>query len=229
LSKLSIVSNSLVSNQRICTIKPMQLFYSTSSPYARKVVVAAREAGVIDQIEILTASASPIERNQALFAANPLGKIPALKLDDGVVIYDSRVICEYVDGLNREAGLLPTDAQQRLATQTLHALGDGILDACLLLRYETFMRPAEFRWEEWIAGQKDKVGTSLDYLESQSAQMLNELHAGRITLGHIAIGCSLAYIEFREILQDWKTGHDNLAKWYREFSKRESMIATEPG
>lgn len=202
----------------------MQLFYSTASPYARKVVVAAREAGVIDQIEIINVSASPIDRNKDISVANPVGKIPTMVLSDGRTIFDSRVICEYLDGLSGGLKLFPAHPEQRIAALTLQALGDAMMDASLLVRYETFMRPQKLRWDEWSNGQQDKINSSLDYLEAQCLEILN----GPVSIGHVTIGCALAYIEFREILDDWKTGHDGLAQWYSRFRQRDSMKATEP-
>lgn len=203
---------------------PMQLFYSTASPFARKVLVAAREAGVIDQIEILTAAASPVDRNKDISVANPTGKIPTMILGDGRTLFDSRVICEYIDGLSNNIKLFPAHPDTRIAALTLQALGDAMMDASILVRYEAFMRPEDLRWDQWSQGQTGKVTASLDYLEAQCLEILN----GPITIGHVAIGCALSYIEFRGILDDWKTGHDGLAEWYSRFSQRDSMKATEP-
>lgn len=202
----------------------MKLFYSTASPYARKAVIAAREAGIIDQIEIITTNASPVDRNSDIVAANPTGKIPTLVLDDGTAIFDSRVICEYFASKGDGAALYPCKSDRNFTAQTLHALGDGILDAALLARYENFMRPEELRWDEWTKGQQDKIHSSLDYLESSQLEFLY----GPMTIGHIAIACAISYLEFRLIIEDWAKGRPNLAKWYGEFSKREHMKATEP-
>ncbi len=202
----------------------MKLFYSPASPYARKVLIAAREAGVIDQIEVINVSASPIDRNMEIAVANPIGKIPTMMLDDGRAIFDSRVICEYVDNMSNGIKLFPAHIDSRMAALTLQALGDAMMDASLLARYETFMRPKEFLWQEWLDGQREKITASLDCLETQCAETLD----GPINIGHVTIGCALAYIEFREILPDWKAGHDKLAGWYSRFSQRDSMVATEP-
>ncbi len=202
----------------------MQLFYSPASPFARKVLVAAREAGVIDDIEIISTTVSPTSRNDAIAIANPIGKIPTMVLNDGRTIFDSRVICEYVDGLSPSIKLFPNNSHSRLTAETLHALGDGMMDAALLARYETSFRPQEYRWKDWENGQKDKLFRSLDYLEQQCIEILN----GPVSIGHVAIGCALSYIDFREVLEDWRIGHDNLNEWYSRFSQRDSMKATEP-
>ena len=205
----------------------MKLFYSTASPYARKVVVAAREAGVIDQLEIISTGASPIDPNQDIVAVNPIGKLPALVLDDGRAIFDSRVICEYIGMIGDKNVLYPTNREDLIAAQTLQALGDGILDASLLVRYETFMRPPERRWDEWTQGQRQKVTSSIDYLEKRCMALLD----APMNIGQIAIACALAYVDFREVLGEqvkWPADHDKLAKWYGQFSAHESMKATEP-
>ena len=205
-------------------IEIMQLFYSSASPYARKVLVTAREAGVIDDIKIISATVTPTTRNDAIAIANPIGKIPTMVLDDGRTLFDSRVICEYIDGLSASIKLFPAHPDARLTAQTLHALGDGMLDAALLARYETSFRPAEYRWDDWENGQKDKLFRSLDYLEQQCLEILD----GPVTIGHVAIGCALGYIDFREVLADWSEGRDGLKEWYSRFKQRDSMVSTEP-
>ena len=202
----------------------MKLFYSTASPYARKVVVAAREAGVIDQINIIATNASPIDPNDDIVAANPIGKIPTLVLDDGRAIFDSRVICEFIDSLGEKPTLFPVETNTRFAALTLQALGDGILDAALLSRYETFMRPPEFRWKKWTEGQQGKIINSLDFLE----QNFSENFSSDINIGQITIACALSYIEYREIIEDWRQGRNKLSEWYAGISQRESMKATVP-
>jgi len=202
----------------------MKLFYSTASPYARKVLVAAREAGVIDQINIISTNANPVDPNQDIVAANPIGKIPTLVLPDGQAIFDSRVICEYVDNLGEKPTMFPVEKNARFAALTLQALGDGILDAALLTRYETFMRPEELRWEEWTKGQQSKITTSLDFLE----QNFSDNFSSALNIGQVTIACALAYIEYRQIIKNWRQAHDKLGQWYDEISKRESLRATEP-
>ena len=202
----------------------MKLFYSTASPYARKVVVAAREAGVIDQINIISTNASPVDPNGDIVASNPLGKIPTLVLDDGRVIFDSRVICEFIDGLGEKPTLFPVEKNAHIAALTQQALGDGILDAALLTRYETFMRPPELRWKEWTQGQQGKIINALDFLE----QNFSDNFSTDINIGQVTIACALSYIEYREIIEDWRSGRSKLSEWYAGISQRESMKATVP-
>ncbi len=202
----------------------MKLFYSTASPYARKVVVAAREAGIIDRFNVISTNANPVDPNADIVASNPIGKIPTLVLDDGRAIFDSRVICEFIDDLSKGPSLFHPNGDTRISVQTLHALGDGILDASLLVRYETFMRPAEFRWDKWTEGQKGKINSALDFLESNYTNFFSS----SINIGQITIACALAYIDYRDILENWRPNRNNLSEWYSRFSQRESMKATEP-
>lgn len=187
-------------------------------------MVAAREAGVIDQIEILSVATTPVDPNQDIAAANPTGKIPTMVLSDGRVVFDSRVICEYIETLNTGIKLYPSHPDSLLAAQTLHALGDAIMDAGVGTRYELVVRPQDLQWDRWVKGQKVKITASLDYLEDQCLEVLN----GPITIGHVAIACALDYIEFRGVVTDWRTGHDGLADWAARFSERDSMKATVP-
>ncbi len=216
--------NNLARLSQTCTTPIMKLFYSTASPYARKVDVTAREAGIIDQIKIISTNTNPVDPNGDIVASNPIGKIPTLVLDDGRAIFDSRVICEYIDSLGSEPFLFPANGDARISAQTLHALGDGILDASLLARYETFLRPAEFRWDKWTDGQRGKISTALDFLENN----FSDFFSSSIDIGQITVACALSYIEFREIVDDWRPGRNKLTEWYSRFSQRESMKATEP-
>ncbi|MBM3557331.1 MAG: glutathione S-transferase, partial [Alphaproteobacteria bacterium] len=123
----------------------MKLFHSPTSPYVRKVDVLARETGLSAKIEIVPATVSPVKRDEAVSARNPLGKVPTLLLGDGTALYDSRVICEYLDSLHDGKKYFPPSGPERWKTLTLLSLADGILDAALLARYEEFLRPPEAR------------------------------------------------------------------------------------
>lgn len=202
----------------------MQLFYSTASPYARKALITAHEAGIVDQIEIITTTASPVDRNPAIVPVNPTGKIPTLVIPDGRIIFDSRVICEFFDRQSDTIHLFPKHPDSYIAAKTMESLGDGMLDAALLARYETSLRPEQLKWEDWHQGQIDKIQSSFDYLEKYCLELLN----GPTTIGNVAVGCAIGYIEFRNIVDDWKTGRDGVAEWYSRFVERPSMKATEP-
>lgn len=199
----------------------MKILFSPTSPYVRKCLVTAHELGLDGQLQLLPSNAHPVQRDAAIIAHNPLGKVPTLFTDGGHVIYDSRVICEY---LNRQAKgtLLPDDGPERWHTLTLQALGDGILDGALLARYEDAARPEALRWPQWRAGQLDKAETSLAWLNAlpEGPGGLD----GRVDLGTITIGCALWYLDLRFAELGWRSRHARVRDWYEGFSKRPSMI-----
>lgn len=207
----------------------MKLRHSFTSPFVRKVMVAAYELGLEDRIERIPTRVAPTQRNDDVVRENPLVKIPALTTDDGLVIYDSRVICEYLDMLAGGAKLFPAAGQPRWIALRQQALGDGILDAGILARYEA-LRPREFQWQEWIDAQFRKVRGALSALEM-------ECESGELTLpaadapalvGHIAIGCALGWLDFRYPNEIWRERHRRLAAWYDDFAKRRAMQETTP-
>ncbi|MBA1154589.1 glutathione S-transferase [Microvirga mediterraneensis] len=202
----------------------LKLFHSPASPYVRKVLVSAHEKGVENQIELLPSAAGPVKRDQAIVSHNPSGKVPTAILPDGQSLFDSRVICAYVDTLSDTPRLVPASHEERFRALTLEALADSILDAALLCRYETVLRPEEKRWTDWYNGQMEKVDSGLDDL---SRNWLTALQ-GPISAGTIAVACALGYLDFRFSDKDWRTGRDALASWYGEFAKRDSMKATWP-
>ena len=200
----------------------MKIYYSPTSPFVRKCLVCANELGLSDRLELVPAAAHPVDRDRALVAVAPLGKVPVLATEEGAVLYDSRVICEYLNSLGG-GRLLPSQGAARWSVLTEQALADGILDAAILTRYETAARPEALRWKEWIAGQLDKVTCGLAALEPR-ARGLGE----RVDLGTIAIGCALGYLDFRYASLGWRDRHPDTAVWYERFSKRDSMMSTRP-
>ena len=201
----------------------MRLYHSTTSPYVRKVMVAAIELGLADRIERVPAKVSPIVRTAPVIADNPLGKVPTLIADDGTVLFDSRVISEYLDALAGGGRLIPASGPARWRALTEQALADGLLDAALLERYETSLRPSELLWPAWRDGQHDKVEKALDRMEQTAAGF-----ARRIDIGTIATGCALAYLDFRFPDLGWRNDRPRLAAWYAAFAERPSMAATAP-
>ena len=199
----------------------MKLNYSPTSPYVRKVLVSAMELGLTGRIERV--DSNPWDAADALPRTNPLGKVPALTTDDGQVLFDSLVICDYLDGLLPEPRLIPREAAARTAVLRLHAAADGILDAAVLRLIENARRPEEYRWAEWDARQKAKIERALDLLESEA-----EALAGPLTLLPITLGCALGYLDFRFPDEDWRSGHPKLAAWYQDFGSRPSMRDTAP-
>jgi glutathione S-transferase len=200
----------------------MRLFYSPTSPYARKVLVLLTEAGHVDAVDLVLASGTPIDTGTAPLSHNPLGKIPALEREGGPAIYDSRVITRYLDD-QFDAGLYP--AGPRLwETLTLEATADGILDAAILMVYETRVRPEDKRFDAWVEGQWGKIERALDALE---ARWMSHLH-GPLDMGQIAVGCALGYVDFRHGARNWREGRPLLAAWEAGFAARDSMKASAP-
>jgi glutathione S-transferase len=200
----------------------MKLFYALSSPFVRKCLVAAHELGLRERIELVPATPSPVKRDAAVVAHNPLGKIPTLIAGDGLVLYDSRVICEYLDAL---AGgrLLPTAGPARWSALVEQALADGILDAAVLGRYESFARPEVLRWSEWMTGQLAKIDSGLAEFERRAGTL-----GERVDVGTISLGCALGYLDFRYASLAWRDQHPLLASWFETFGARDSMRATSP-
>ncbi|MCL3881930.1 glutathione S-transferase family protein [Marivita sp. GX14005] len=199
----------------------MQLLRAGPSPFVRKVLVTLHETGQVHEVEQIDVAASPVEPDTRLTSANPVGKIPALIRSDGPTLYDSRVICRYLDH-RAKAGLYPED--RLWDTLTLEATADGMMDAAVLMVYEARFRPADMVYAPWVEGQWAKVSRSLDAVETRWMSHL----AGRLDMGHIAIGCALAYLDFRHAERGWRTGRDALADWFDRFAKRQSMIETAP-
>jgi len=201
----------------------LKIFYSVTSPFARKCLVSAHELGLRERLELVPAAAHPVNRDPALVAINPLGKIPALITDEGDVLIDSCVICEYLNTLG-DGHLVAPSGAARWRVLADQALADGILDAAVLARYETAVRPENLRWDAWIRGQLDMVTCALAELERRAGEL-----AGRIDIGTIAIGCALGYLDFRYAWMSWRDQHPATAAWYAEFAQRESMATTRPG
>jgi len=195
----------------------MKLLFSPTSPYVRKCLATAHEVGVIDRISFQPSSAHPIHRDAQILAHNPLGKVPTLVTDDGQVLYDSRVICEYLNHLGG-GHLLPAAGALRWEAQTLQALADGILDAALLIRYEQNARPAEFRWADWVQGKLDAMHTSLSHLDAHSAYFKSDFH-----LGLLSVGCALWYLDLRYAELNWRERYPSLAQASLPLMQRPSM------
>lgn len=195
----------------------IKVFFSPASPYVRKVMMVAHETG--QSLEKLDSAASPINRDSSIVAHNPTGKVPTTILPDGSALYDSRVICRWLDAQHEGSRMYPDgdwDVPRR------EALADGLLDAALLARYETVMRPEEKIWPEWLQGQMDKVASSLDVMEAESSQLTS------VDAGTIAIGCALAYLDFRFPDYYWRDERPTLASWFKSFSQRPSFLQTQP-
>ena len=198
----------------------MKLYHSTTSPFVRKVMVSAIELGLADRIEKVPGKASPVARSTPVGQDNPLAKVPTLVTDDGTVLFDSRVICEYLDSVGG-GRLFPAAGAARWQALTDQALADGMTEAALLQVYEVRLRPADKQSPSWRDGQHDKVERGLDRLE-QSASHFGD----PVDIGTIAVACALSYLDFRFPDLAWSTRHPTLAGWYATFAARPSMAAT---
>lgn len=192
----------------------MKLLYTPTSPYSRKVRIAARELGLALELE----QADPLAPQSTLGDHNPLGKVPTLITDDGEAVYDSPVILEYLDGLGARPRLHGHDGASRLGIQRLQALADGIMDATVVIRLES-LRPPEKRIDP--AHQLAKVTRGLDALAS-----MRPLLEGELTAGSIAAACALGYLDLRLGSLDWRASHPALAQWYARVSERPSLRET---
>jgi glutathione S-transferase len=200
----------------------MRLHHNIASPYVRKVMAVAIETGLDSRLEPVSRMMTPVKPDAHLVEDNPLGKIPCLVTDDGAVLYDSPVICEYLDSLHDGPKMFPAGPARWTALR-LQAQGDGILDAALLARYETFLRPEERRWPEWIEAQKLKFRRALDALEGEA-----EAFGDTVDIGTITTGCALGYLDFRYADEGWRATRPKLAAWFEQFAERPSMARTAP-
>lgn len=198
----------------------MRLYYSSASPYVRKVLVMAHETGLADRITIERVNPYTTSEYRSV---NPLGRIPALVLDDGRVLFDSLVICCHLDGLHDKArllpvadGLLPVDALQR------HAIANGILDAALILRFDQ-RRGIDRPEDPMILRQYQAINAALDVFEADADRL-----GGHVDLAAITLGCACGFLDFRFPQFDWRVSRPSLSAWYRTFSARPSMQATQP-
>jgi glutathione S-transferase len=200
----------------------MQLHYNAASPFVRKVMAVAIETGLAEHIEPVKRRPSPVAPVAEVNADNPLGKIPCLVTDEGMALYDSRVICEYLDSLHQGPKMFPPSGAARWTALRRQALADGIMEAGVLTRYETFLRPQEVRWDAWIDNQKQKFRRGLDALEREVASL------DVVDIGTLAIACALGYLDFRFADENWRARRPRLAAWFEQFAKRPSIATTGP-
>ena len=198
----------------------MKLRHSPTSPYVRKVMVTAIETGLDGRIE--TVPTSVWDPATDIAGDNPLGKVPALITDGGEVLYDSPVICEYLDSLHDGAKLFPPSGGARWTALRRQALADGILDAAVGRLLEG-KRPDGERSDAWMARLATTIGRALDAFEDEADAL-----GDAATIGHVAIGCALGYLDFRFADDHWRSGRPALADWYEVFAQRRSVIATMP-
>ncbi len=201
----------------------MKLHWSPRSPFVRKVSILLHETGLDRQVSLVRSVAAIATPNPALMVDNPLSQIPALVLDDGQALYDSPVICEYLDGLHDGARYFPPAGPARWVALQRQALADGMLSILLLWRQER-MKDAAKQLPEWLAAFATKIGASLDRLELQAGALAADGH----DIGHVSVGCMLSYLDYRFADLDWRAGRPGLAGWHRGFEARPAVIATRP-
>ena len=197
----------------------MKLIMAEASPFARKVRVLLRETKQLKNVEEVSIATSPFQVNEQAKAANPTGRIPSLIRADGPALYDSRVITRYLDA-KAAAGMYP-DARL-WDVLTVEATGDSMMDSAVSISYELRLRPQEKVSSEWTDAQWTKVMGGCDALQSQWMDLLN----GPLTMAHISIACALGYLDLRHDARNWRQGHDALAAWFADFSKRPSFRET---
>lgn len=201
----------------------MHLYTSPTTPFGRKVMVQILESGLEGRITTHAVTGTPLDPGSMPVATNPLGKIPALVLDNGQALYDSRVICRYLDQLSG-AGLYPS-GDGLWPVLRLEATADGILEAAVLMVYEARLRPEERRHAPWVEGQWLKISRALDMVEQSELTLL----AGPLTMAHVAIGSALGYLDFRHAGRDWRHSRPQLSAWEKGFAGRPAMVKTQPG
>lgn len=199
----------------------MKLHWSPFSPFARKVMVVAHEVGLADKIRIVRTQVSAAQPNAELLRENPLSKIPTLVLDDGTALYDSPVICEYLDGVSGSRKFFPAGLSERIEALRWQALGDGLVDFLVGWRGE-LTRPEEHRLPEYQSNYGTRLRATLSVLESEAAGLERSGYA----IGHVAIACALAYLDLRFDSEKWRHGHDRLAAWHEVMLARPGFQAT---
>ena len=206
------------------SVPSMTLFHNPASPFVRKVRVLLIETGQQDRVALLASMPSPVAPDAQLVQGNPVGKIPALRLADGSVVHDSRVILDYLDHQHVGNPLIPRDSSARWRRLTLASMADGIMDAAVLVRYESALRPVEKHWAPWLDEQRNKIRRTLAELEQDAIAEL----ASHFDVASISVACALGYLDFRHPDMHWRADNPKLAAWYAEVSQRPSMLETQP-
>lgn len=201
----------------------MKLHWSGRSPFVRKVMVAAHELGVVDRLTLVRSVVAMSAPNKELMRDNPLSRIPTLVLDDGTVLTDSLLICEYLQMQAGGSQLFPADPASRIDALRRHALGTGFIEVSVLRRNELNRMPAQ-RSPAHVDAYAAKFAATLPALEREA----RALSVKPIDIGHIAIGCALSYLDFRFADEPWRPAHPEIARWHQDFAARPSMLATVP-
>lgn len=198
----------------------MKLFYSSRSPFVRKVLITAHEVGLADKIELLSSSAHSVERDRTIIAHNPLGQVPTMILDDGTMLADSGVICAYLDNIGSGA-MFPEVGKMRWQALVDQAMSDGLMTASLIARYEVAMRPEASFWQAWLDAHLDKIGTTLEAFERHAGA-----YGDRFDIGLASLASALSYLDLRFENLAWRNRYPALATWYARLQDRPSIRAT---
>jgi glutathione S-transferase len=202
----------------------MKLFYAPQSPFARKARAAAIELGLEERLHLEYAEVVPGRPNtNHAQSRNPLRKIPALVTDAGETIFDSTVICEYLDALAGGGILIPRDVPRRWRVLTNHALAQGMFESVILIRYETWLRPEAARWSVWVEDHWDKINSGLDWFEHNKSELSEP-----INLAHLALGSLLGYVDFRWPDHGWRERFSSVSAWFAQLEQRPSFAKTKP-
>lgn len=201
----------------------MILHHSPRSPFVRKVMIFVHETGLDGRIQKVRSITNMLIPNRPLMEFNPWSRIPTLVTDEGQVLFDSDVICEYLDTQHQGPKLHPQAPEWRWKCLRWRAFGSEMLDALILWRNER-ERPPERQLAMLIDAFTLKVNTGLQFLERE----VDELKRAPFSVGHIAIGCALGYMDLRFADLEWQRRHPNLAGWQKEFKQRPSVQITEP-
>lgn len=199
----------------------MKLRFSPTSPYTRKVTVTAIETGLDGKIERVPTN--PWDPESDIGQDNPLGKVPTLILENGKTLFDSPVICEYLDSLHQGAPLIPRNGPERWDVLCLEALADGLIDAAVYIFLEKHRREVAARSQWWLDVQMKTIHRTIRELERRVGDF-----SATTDLAQITIGCALGYLDFRIADSEWRRHAPTLERWYRGFSTRDSMIKTVP-
>ena len=196
----------------------MKLHWSPRSPFVRKVMIAAHEMGLAERFDKVRSVAAATTPHVELMKDNPLSKIPAMVLDDGSPLFDSRVICEYLDGQHSGQKLFPADPASRFTALRRQALGDGMLDLLILWRIE---RERQYPSDVMISSYTVRKDVCLAALEQEA----DAITSSPFSIGHVALGCALGYMDFRFAMFPWRESHPKIAAWHAKFNARPSVLA----
>jgi glutathione S-transferase len=199
----------------------MKLVYSPPSPFVRKVTTLVHHAGLDERIELVNVKTTALSVAEEARAANPLGKIPVMILDDGKALFDSRVITRFLDDLSG-SNLYPQESMYDILT--LEALADGIMESAVSITYETKLRPENEQSPSWIEAQWSKVLHAVKALENDAFKSMK----GNLNMGQIAVACALGYLDFRHDARQWRNGHPNLASWNEKIMELTALTKTIP-